>query len=107
MESGKVLIEGGASSRNIRLSVEVRIDSAYYFIRKFYKEMGIKVSDYIKQARIEYAKVVLVTSKKSIQEISDLLQFGTRNYFSKVFHEVVGMMPAAYREKTGSKGEQE
>lgn len=81
--------------------------TTYYFTRKFYKEMGIKVSDYIKQARIEYAKVVLVTSKKSIQEISDLLQFGTRNYFSKVFHEVVGMTPAAYREKTGRKGEQE
>lgn len=76
----------------------------YYFTRKFYKEMGIKVSDYIKQARVEYAKVALVTSKESLQEISDSLQFGTRNYFSKVFHEVVGMSPAVYREKTGGDG---
>lgn len=81
--------------------------STYYFTRKFYKEMGLKVSDYIKQARIEYVKVIMMTSKMSIQEISDLLQFGTRNYFSKVFHEVVGMTPAAYREKTGQEGEQE
>lgn len=63
--------------------------------------MGIKVTDYIKQARIEYAKIALLTTKKSIQEISDSLQFGTRNYFSKVFHEIVGMTPAAYREKVG------
>lgn len=77
--------------------------TTYYFTKKFYKEMGIRVSDYIKQARVEYAKVALMTSKKSIQEISDLLQFGTRNYFSKVFHEVVGMTPAAYRERTGEK----
>ena len=77
--------------------------TAYYFTKKFYKEMGIKVSDYIKQARIEYAKVALMTSGKSIQEISDQLQFGTRNYFSKVFHEVVGVTPAAYRERTERK----
>lgn len=75
--------------------------TTYYFTKKFYKEMGIKVTDYIKQARIEYAKIALLTTKKSIQEISDSLQFGTRNYFSKVFHEIVGMMPAAYREKVG------
>lgn len=76
--------------------------ATYYFSKKFYKEMGIKVSDYIKQARIEYAKVALMTSSKSIQEISDMLQFGTRNYFSKVFHEVVGVTPAAYRERIGA-----
>ena len=29
--------------------------TTYYFTKKFYKEMGIKVTDYIKQARIEYA----------------------------------------------------
>lgn len=75
--------------------------TTYYFTKKFYKEMGIKVTDYIKQARIEYAKIALLTTKKSIQEISDSLQFGTRNYFSKVFHEIVGMTPAAYRKRTG------
>lgn len=70
----------------------------YYFTKKFYKEMGIRVTDYIKQARIEYAKIMLISTKKGIQEISDLLQFGTRNYFSKVFHEEVGMSPSEYRE---------
>lgn len=75
--------------------------TTYYFTKKFYKEMGIKVTDYIKQARIEYAKIALLSTKKSIQEISDSLQFGTRNYFSKVFREIVGVTPAAYREKVG------
>ncbi len=79
--------------------------TTYYFTKKFYREMGIKATDYIKQARIEYAKIALITTKKSIQDISDYLQFGTRNYFSKVFHEIVGMTPAAYREKVGKDGE--
>lgn len=79
--------------------------TTYYFTRKFYREMGIRVTDYMKRARIEYAKIALLTTRKSIQDISDYLQFGTRNYFSKVFHETVGMTPAAYREKAGKDGE--
>ena len=79
--------------------------TTYYFTKKFNREMGIKVTDYIKQARIEYAKVALITTDQSIQEISDSLQFGSRNYFSKVFHAIVGVTPAAYRERLRNGGE--
>lgn len=75
--------------------------TTYYYSKKFKKEMGIKVTDYIKQTRIEYAKIMLLTTTKSIWDISDLLHFGTRNYFSKVFHEETGMSPAEFREKAG------
>ncbi len=78
--------------------------STYYFSKKFNKEMGIKVTDYIKQVRIDQAKIALITTKRSIQDISDSLQFGTRNYFSKVFREIVGVTPAAYRERMGRSG---
>lgn len=69
----------------------------YYFTRKFYKETGSKVHDYIKEVKIEYAKIQLLTTSKGIQEISDSLNFNNRNYFSKVFHEIVGVTPAAFR----------
>lgn len=75
----------------------------YYFSKKFYKEMGIRVTDYIKMTRVEHAKILLVTSRKSIQEISDMLHFGTRSYFGKVFQELVGISPAAYREQAMGK----
>ncbi len=69
----------------------------YYFTRKFYRETGSKVQDYIKEAKIEYAKIQLLTTSKGIQEISDSLNFSNRNYFSKVFREIVGVTPAAFR----------
>lgn len=75
--------------------------TTYYFTKKFNKEMGIKVTDYIKQTRIEYAKIMLITTTKSIQDISDSLHFGTRNYFSKVFREITGISPAEFRENAG------
>lgn len=71
----------------------------YYLTKKFYKEMGVRMVDYIKDSRIELAKIWLVASQKGIQEISDQLHFGSRNYFSKVFRQKVGMTPAAYREQ--------
>lgn len=73
--------------------------SEYYLTKKFYKEMGVRLSDYIKDCWVGLSKVWLVTTQKSIQEISDQMHFGSRNYFSKVFREKVGMTPAAYREQ--------
>lgn len=73
--------------------------SPYYFTKKFYREMGIRITDYIKRVRVEYAKVELLASRKSIQEISDSLQFSTRSYFGKVFSDLVGVSPAVYREQ--------
>ena len=73
----------------------------YYLTRKFKKEMGIHLADYIKESKIELAKVWLLTTNKSIQEISDEMHFSTRNYFSKVFREKVGISPGMYRDNAG------
>lgn len=73
----------------------------YYLTRKFQKEMGIRLLDYIRNARIEYAKVCLVSTNKSIQEISDMLQFSSRNHFTKVFRDITGIPPSEYRSKHG------
>lgn len=73
----------------------------YYLTRKFYKEMGIYINDYIKEAKIDYAKMLLTATEKSVQEISDSLRFSTRNYFSKVFRRVTGMSPGDYRKQRG------
>ena len=75
--------------------------SEYYFTKKFYNEMGIRLKDYVKQQRIEYAKIELAGTDKSIRDISEGLCFGTRNYFTQVFRDIVGVTPTEYREKQG------
>ena len=69
----------------------------YYLTRKFAKEMGIPMSEYINTKKTELAKIWLLTTDKSMQEISDELGYGTRNYFSRVFKEKTGISPAACR----------
>jgi AraC-like DNA-binding protein len=113
-KTGKISpeVQQGCDYINANLLRPITVDSvakevgysAYYFSRKFNAEMGMRLSDYIKQQRVEYAKIQLITTKKSIQEISNDLHFGTRNYFSKVFHDVVGVTPKEYRERMGRVG---
>ena len=73
----------------------------YYLTKKFRREMGVKLGDYIKQTKVEYAKMLLLTTNKSVADISDSLQFSNRNYFTKVFTDIAGVTPTAFRERTG------
>ena len=57
----------------------------------------MRLLDYIRQTRLEYAKILLTTTSLSIQQISERLQFGTRNYFTRVFKEYAGISPSDYR----------
>lgn len=74
--------------------------TGYYLTKKFHRETGIRMVDYIKDARVEQAKLMLMT-EASIQDISDALQFSSRGYFSKVFKSAVGMTPVDYRRAHG------
>ena len=74
--------------------------SEYYLTRKFQKEMGLRLSEYIRDIRLEYAKIWLVSTEKSVQEISELLQFCSRNYFSRVFKEKEGLSPQEFRDRS-------
>lgn len=73
----------------------------YYLSRKFAKETGIKLNEYIHQVRIDAAKIMLITTLKEVQEISDELHFGNRNHFDRVFRQQVGVSPARFREQIG------
>lgn len=69
----------------------------YYLSRKFKKEIGISVSDYIRRARIERAKIMLTTTDLPVAEIAERLRFSSSSHFSDSFRRLIGMLPQAYR----------
>lgn len=71
----------------------------YYLTHKFKEETGLSVTDYVKFAKIERAKVLLKSTDQSVQDIAASLSFSTRNYFSRIFQEVTGQTPMEYRER--------
>lgn len=78
----------------------------YYLTKKFHRETGVRLSDYLRDARLEQASEALRSTHKSLQQISEELQFGSCNYFGKVFTKKYGISPAAYRQQAFAANEE-
>lgn len=70
------------------------------YLRSIFKEhMGITLSKYITDKKIQYACKILVETEDSIQSICERLDFTSANYFYTYFKKNTGMTPNQYREK--------
>ena len=96
----------------IELSLNRRIRTAdlaslvgyteYYLTEKFKKETGKSISNYIRDAKIARARIILESTDLSVADISDRLAFNTPNYFIQCFRSVIGCTPAQYRKHRSS-----
>lgn len=71
--------------------------SEYYLSRKFKKETGESVSEYIRRERLERAALLLRTTQEDAQKIAARLQFCSQSRFSENFKKQYGVTPGAYR----------
>ncbi len=76
--------------------------SVYYLSRKFEQEVGVSITDYICNKRLERAKYMLTSTNLGIERISEELGFGSRSYFTSIFSKNIGMTPSEYRKRTGT-----
>jgi len=74
-----------------------------YISKKFKKETGVNISDYITASKIEEAKRLIEFSDMSIVEIANYLAFASQSYFVHVFHKLTGTTPKKYRENLSRK----
>ncbi|KJF45598.1 AraC family transcriptional regulator [Draconibacterium sediminis] len=70
-----------------------------YFRKMFKKYTGVSPGQYHLQLRIIRAKELLISTDKSIKEISLELGFQTIHYFSLIFKKKVGMNPSEFRKR--------
>ena len=68
-----------------------------YLTRKFRKETGINLSDYLAQERIRIAKDILINSSMPISDIVSFVGYSNMSHFSKIFKKATGMNPLDYR----------
>ena len=68
-----------------------------YLGTQFHKDTGTTFSAYIKNYRISKAKELLVGTSLKLYEIADRVGYSDPKYFSKVFREMTGQLPAEYR----------
>ena len=73
--------------------------SVYAISRLFKDSMGIGLKEYVTAKRIELAREMLLTTDKTIVQISNEVGFANPDYFSKVFKKVTGLTPKEYKSK--------
>ena len=72
--------------------------SPSYLSRLFKKELGIAVSDYIREKKIDKAQNLLKYSDFSLVEIANYLSFSSQSHFIQTWEKLVGMTPKKYRD---------
>lgn len=71
--------------------------SPVYFSYLFKKNIGVNMTDYITEYRMEIAKKLLFETEMSVYEIAVTVGFQDQRYFSKRFKHIVGKTPTEYR----------
>lgn len=73
--------------------------SESYLSKLFRRELGVTISQYIAQKRVEAAENLLKYSDYSCIDISNYLCFNSESYFIQVFKSYTKMTPKEYRNK--------
>jgi len=73
--------------------------SESYLSKLFKKEMGIPLSKYILEVKIEHSKNMLRYSDVSIVDIANYLAFASESHFIQVFRSITGQTPLKFRKQ--------
>ena len=91
------------SHLNSRITIEELADytnlSPSYLSRLFKKELGVAISNYINEKKIEKAQHLLKYSDYSFIDIANYLAFSSQSHFIQTFKKSVGLTPKKYRDK--------
>ncbi|PWM39928.1 MAG: hypothetical protein DBX66_01240 [Clostridiales bacterium] len=68
-----------------------------YLARLFKREMGVSIASYLLERRMERARVLLSTTRKSIHLIAQELGYESSSYFCKLFKKRFGVTPNEFR----------
>ncbi|WP_282936476.1 helix-turn-helix domain-containing protein [Paenibacillus sp. RC67] len=79
-----------------KVADQIRISKVY--LSQFFKEQtGINFSDYLESLRMEQAKVLLQSSGKTVNEISEYVGYSSSNTFCRAFKRLHGVSPTVYK----------
>ncbi|WP_044914287.1 helix-turn-helix transcriptional regulator [Butyrivibrio sp. WCE2006] len=76
--------------------------SPNYISDLFQKELGVRPTIFIRDKKLEYARVMLETTDLPVSSVSDLLAFPSTSSFITYFNKKYGTTPLQYRSKRSS-----
>lgn len=90
-----ILLNLGNPLTQSRIAEEIHVNPSY-LSRKFKEEMGINLTEFINQKRIEEAKLYLQRGNITVTDVAFLVGFNDLNYFIKVFKKLTSFTPTQY-----------
>lgn len=100
VEKIQKIIEENPSDRHSLESLSKAVGiSPYHMSRLFKQYVGMNISAYHRNARLDLAKHLLIGTDLSIESIAEEAGYDTSTYFYRVFRSDVGMTPGSYREQ--------
>ncbi|MBP3593614.1 MAG: helix-turn-helix transcriptional regulator [Lachnospiraceae bacterium] len=73
--------------------------STYYFSRTFKEVTGFHFVEYLNNVRMKEAKKLLLNPDLTVNEVSAAVGFHSNTHFGRVFKQIVGCSPSAYKKK--------
>ena len=73
--------------------------SSTHFNRRFQQLAHISPNQYLKNIRVQAARLLLSTTKKGLVNIAAEIGFTDQSHFTRRFREMTGMTPLAYRKR--------
>lgn len=110
-------LQGESMKKNIIEQAQIYIENYYYqnitlnllaetfyihpnyFSRLFKEKTGENFSKYLLNVRLKVAKKLLLNNNLKTYQIAEMVGYGSKKYFIKVFKEVTGLTPKEYRDK--------
>lgn len=71
--------------------------STFYFSRTFKEATGFHFVEYLNNVRIKESKKLLLNTGLSINEIATAVGFNSTTHFGRVFKQITGCSPSAYK----------
>jgi len=72
--------------------------SYYTFSRHFKAATGFNYSEYCNMLRMQHAENLLINTNMPVSEVANAVGITTFSYFSRMFKDMNGMSPSAYRQ---------
>jgi AraC family transcriptional regulator, arabinose operon regulatory protein len=69
-----------------------------YFSRRFRRHFGVPPRTWLTQERVRRAKVLLLESELSIQQVARRVGFDNQRFFATQFRRLNGESPSKYRQ---------
>jgi AraC-like DNA-binding protein/ligand-binding sensor protein len=91
------IVANQADPINLEKVAQATHVSTFYFCKMFKKATGLTFTEYLRRVRVEKAKYLLLNPHLRISEIAYGIGFQSLTNFNRVFRQIAGESPTAYR----------